>query len=97
MKKILIIEDHRELASQMRTYLERGGYGVETAGSYYDALDKLDIGCDLALLDINLPDKDGYHLIERGKQKDVRVIITMVKNDESFIVKAFDQGGGRLF
>lgn len=47
---------------------------------------------DVALLDINLPDKDGQYLIEKLKDKDIRVIVTTVKNDEDFIVKALDQG-----
>ena len=43
-------------------------------------------------MDINLPDKDGQHLIERLKDKDIRVIVTTVKNDEDFIIAALDQG-----
>lgn len=52
----------------------------------------MNVDMDVALLDINLPDKDGQHLIERLKDKDIRVIITTVKNDEDFIIAALDQG-----
>lgn len=52
----------------------------------------MNVDMDVALLDINLPDKDGQYLIEKLKDKDIRVIVTTVKNDEDFIVKALDQG-----
>jgi two-component system OmpR family response regulator len=92
MKKILIIEDNAEIAGQMGKYLSNKGYEVNIASSYYDALYKININYDVALLDINLPDKDGDYLIEKLKEKDIRVIVTTVKNDEDFIVKSLDKG-----
>ena len=92
MKKILIIEDNEDLAFQIKKYLTKNGYGVEIANSFYEADYKMSIDIDVALLDINLPDKDGQYLIERLKDKNIRVIVTTVKNDEDFIVKALDQG-----
>ena len=92
MKSILIIEDNYEIAVQIKKYLNNIGYKVDIASSYYDALSKLNINIDVALLDINLPDKDGHHLISKLKDRDVRVIVTTVKNDEDFIVKSLDQG-----
>ncbi len=52
----------------------------------------MNIDIDVALLDINLPDKDGQYLIERLKDKDIRVIVTTVKNDEDFIIASLDRG-----
>ena len=92
MKNILIIEDNKEIALQMEKYLVNKGYGVEIASSFYEASYKMNVDMDVALLDINLPDKDGQHLIERLKDKDIRVIITTVKNDEDFIIESLDQG-----
>ncbi|EGC84317.1 response regulator transcription factor [Anaerococcus hydrogenalis] len=92
MKKILIIEDNEDLAFQIKKYLTKNGYGVEIANSFYEADYKMSIDIDVALLDINLPDKDGQYLIEILKDKNIRVIVTTVKNDEDFIVKALDQG-----
>lgn len=92
MKKTLIIEDNLEIASQIKQYLTNHDYDVAVAVSYYDALNKLNINYDVALLDINLPDKDGNYLIEKLKDKDIRVIVTTVKNDEDFIVKSLDKG-----
>lgn len=92
MPKILIIEDNKDIALQMEKYLTKNGYEVEIAGSFYEASFKLNIDFDVALLDINLPDKDGQHLIEKLKEKDIRVLVTTVKNDEDFIIAALDQG-----
>ena len=92
MKKILIIEDNEEIALQIKKYLSKNGYEVDLASSYYEALYKMDINLDCALLDINLPDKDGQYLIGKLKDKDIRVIVTTVKNDEDFIIESLDQG-----
>ena len=92
MKNILIIEDNKEIALQMEEYLVNNGYEVEIASSFYEANYKMNVDMDVALLDINLPDKDGQHLIKKLKDKDIRVIVTTVKNDEDFIIAALDQG-----
>ena len=92
MKSVLIIEDNKEIALQMEKYLVNNGYEVEIASSFYEATYMMNVDMDVALLDINLPDKDGQYLIEKLKDRDIRVIVTTVKNDEDFIVKALDQG-----
>lgn len=92
MKSVLIIEDNKEIALQMEEYLVNNGYEVEIASSFYKANYKMNVDMDVALLDINLPDKDGQHLIKKLKDKDIRVIVTTVKNDEDFIIAALDQG-----
>ena len=92
MKRILIIEDNEDIGLQMKRYLIKNGYEVDLAKSFYEATFKMNVDIDVALLDINLPDKEGQHLIERLKEKDIRVIVTTVKNDEDFIIEALDQG-----
>lgn len=92
MKKILIVEDNREIAIQIEKYLKGNGYDVDIAESFYDALYKINIEYDAALLDINLPDKNGDNLIKKLKEKDIRVIVTTVENDEDFIVKSLNKG-----
>ncbi len=92
MKRILIIEDNEDIGLQIKRYLLKNGYEVDLAKSFYEATFKMNVDIDVALLDINLPDKDGQHLIERLKEKDIRVIVTTVKNDEDFIIAALDQG-----
>ena len=92
MKQILLIEDNLDIARQIKTYLEKNNYQVALAKNYYEALYKMNVDIDVALLDINLPDNDGGDLIEKLKDKDIRVIVTTVKSDEDFIIKALDHG-----
>ena len=92
MRKILIIEDNEEIALQIKKYLVKNSYEVELASSFYEATYKINVDMDVALLDINLPDKEGQHLIEKLKDRDIRVIVTTVKNDEDFISESLDQG-----
>lgn len=92
MKKILLIEDNLDIAKQIKTYLEKNNYQVALSKDYYEALYKINVDIDVALLDINLPDKDGEDLIEKLKDKDIRVIVTTVKSDEDFIIKSLDHG-----
>lgn len=92
MYRLLIIEDDKKIAQQIFKYLESMEYSVDIAGSYEEAIYKMNSFFDLALLDINLPDKDGTSLLTVLKNKDIRVIITTVKNDENFIVRALDSG-----
>lgn len=92
MKQILLIEDNLDIARQIKTHLEKNNYQVTLAKNYYEALYKMNVDIDVALLDINLPDKDGEDLIEKLKDKDIRVIVTTVKSDEDFIIKSLDHG-----
>lgn len=92
MKKILIIEDNKEIGMQIKRFLLKNQYEVDLVNSYFDALNKIDIKYDACLLDINLPDRDGHHLIDELKNKDIRIIITTVKSDENFIIDSLDNG-----
>ncbi|WP_353096138.1 response regulator transcription factor [Tissierella praeacuta] len=92
MYKILLIEDDKKISMQIREFLEKMDYKVTIANSFEDAISKIDGYFDLALLDINLPDKEGIGLLKILKDKEIRVIITTVKNDEKFIVNSLDNG-----
>ena len=90
--RILIIEDDLRIGQQIRVFLEKEKYMVSIAQSYWEAREKMRENYDLALLDISLPDKEGDGLIKELKKRQIRIIITTVKNDENFIVKALDKG-----
>ena len=67
MKKVLILEDEENIRSFVVINLQRAGYETVEAGSGQQALDKLadnpDIG--VAILDIMLPDMDGFEVCRR--------------------------------
>ena len=92
MKKIILIEDDEILSNQIYTYLSKNNFYVEICKSYKEAINKINNYFDLAILDINLPDNDGINLLNILRNNSIRVIITTVKNDEKFIVRALDNG-----
>jgi DNA-binding response OmpR family regulator len=57
---ILLVEDERKLRELVRSYLERGGFTVLSAGSGAEALSLADSAMpDLVVLDLGLPDVPG--------------------------------------
>lgn len=92
MKKLILIEDDEILSSGIASYLSKNDFEVETCKKFEEAKIKINNSFDLAILDINLPDRDGIKLLNILKENNVRVIITTVKNDEKFIVRALDNG-----
>lgn len=66
-ERILIVDDEEDLRSTYRLILERAGFAVEEAASGAEALALAATGPDLVLLDIHLPDMDGYEVCRRLK------------------------------
>src|SRR3954467_539365 len=63
---ILVVEDNADEALVLRMRLEAEGYGVLTVDTGSDALHLLGSGlCDMAILDVNLPDIHGFELCRR--------------------------------
>lgn len=65
MIRLLVAEDDQDLLMVLQTRLEASGFKVETATTGQEALDKIrNSPPDLALLDILLPVKDGYKVVQ---------------------------------
>ncbi len=67
-KKILYVEDDKDIASTVRTILEKEGYVVELAYSGKSAIRMAQKGFDLFLLDVMLPDMSGWDTFEKIKK-----------------------------
>ena len=86
MKKVLILEDEENIRSFVVINLRRAGYDVIEAGTGQEALDKLrdypDIG--VAILDIMLPDIDGFEVCRRirAASKQIGVIMLTARTQE---------------
>lgn len=86
MKKVLILEDEENIRSFVVINLKRAGYSVVEAGTGEEALDKLqkypDIG--VAILDIMLPDIDGFEVCRRirATNKQMGVIMLTARTQE---------------
>lgn len=80
MKKVLILEDEVNIRSFVVINLKRAGFQAIEAGSGQEALDKLrenpDIG--VAILDIGLPDIDGFEVCRQIRATNKRIGIIML-------------------
>ncbi len=68
--KIIIVDDEREIADLIGLYLENDGYEVKKFQTGEQALRDID-GCEpaLAVLDVMLPDTDGFILLRRIREE----------------------------
>lgn len=78
MIKILVVEDDKHVRKLMNAVLKREGYEVVTAGNGKEALEVLEVQhIDLIILDIMMPEMDGYEFAEELKEADNRIPILM--------------------
>lgn len=83
MAKILIIEDEKELANILRSYLERANYEVLSAYRGDTGLNEWETKHpDLVLLDLNLPGMDGLDVARAIRRKDETPIIMVTARVE---------------
>ena len=86
MKKVLILEDEDNIRSFVVINLRRAGYEAIEAGTGMDALERLrenpDIG--VAILDIMLPDIDGFEVCRniRATNKQIGIIMLTARSQE---------------
>lgn len=93
--KILIVEDDLKIREELKILLEREGYQVEVLSSFLNTVE--DIRCrdyDLLLLDINLPDKNGFMICkEIKKDKQTPIIFVTSRNTEEDELNSILSGG----
>ncbi|AIQ60051.1 response regulator transcription factor [Paenibacillus borealis] len=78
MIKILVVEDDKHVRKLMNAVLKREGYEVITAENGREALEVLEVQhIDLIILDIMMPEMDGYEFAEELKEADNRIPILM--------------------
>lgn len=83
--KLLIIEDEIQLAQSMISYLSGENYVCEYAGTYQQALAKIDMfEYECILLDIMLPGGDGIQLLEEIKKREKEEGIIIISAKDSF-------------
>ena len=69
-EKILVVDDEKEIADLLKLYLENDGYCVQTFDNGADALKSVaEDAPDLAILDIMLPDTDGFSVCRKIREK----------------------------
>ncbi len=95
MKKILLVEDDRTLSETLTRHLDQNGYHTTWAYTKEDAVTKIrNLKFDLILLDITLPDGNGFAVCEEIRQIsiDTRIIFLTAKDLENDIIKGYNMG-----
>jgi two-component system, OmpR family, copper resistance phosphate regulon response regulator CusR len=84
MKRILIVEDEPRISSFLEKGLSASGFAPAVTDKGNDALLMAQTGeFDLVILDIGLPDKDGFEVLEELRRKDKRVPVIMLTARDS--------------
>lgn len=81
--KLLVVEDHEQLSTNMQSYLSKEGYVCEVARTYQEAVEKLyAYEYDMVALDLMLPDGSGMDLLRSIKENwpKLCVLIISAKN-----------------
>lgn len=84
MRKILLVEDDKGIVNSLFLLLTKEGYKVETAYNGVEALEKFkSFNPDLILLDLLLPEKDGWEVCkEIRKVSNIPIIMLTAKDQE---------------
>ena len=94
MKKILLVEDNDTIVMGLKYLLEKENFEVKTVKNLeetYKIAEKEKF--NLYLLDINLPDGNGFDICSKLKEKeDVPIVFLTARDDEKDIVKGLDMG-----
>ena len=91
--RILIVDDEAAIRRLVRSAVERSGDTVSEAATAAEALVAAKReGCELVLLDLGLPDRDGMELVPLIKAMDRAVIVVTARDATAEKVTALDLG-----
>lgn len=94
-KRVLIIDDEQSLLESLEMFFSDGGYEVACAGSAREGLENTStFHPDVIILDIRLPDKDGFQVIEelRRQKNPTPIIMITAFHDMETTIKTVKLG-----
>ncbi|HEY6777737.1 MAG TPA: response regulator transcription factor [Thermoleophilaceae bacterium] len=93
-RRVLVVDDERQLLRAMRVILREAGFEVSTAGSVQEALDALAVRPpDAAILDLILPDGNGVDICRSIREwSEMPIIVLSAVGDEAEKVRALEAG-----
>ena len=92
--RILIVDDELSLRRLVRLYLAKAGFAVEEASTGPQALAVLRRGdIDLAIVDVMLPEVDGFEVVRRARRSSsIPIILLTARGEESSRVAGLEVG-----
>ena len=82
-ENILVVDDEKEIADLIEVYLKNDGYNVYKFYNGTEALKCIEnTPLDLALLDIMIPDVDGFHICQKIREKYYYPVIMLTAKSE---------------
>ncbi len=95
--RALVIDDSKSIRSILSKILMEIGFIVEEAGNGLEALDVIKKEkVDLALVDWNMPDMNGYEFIQEVRKdntyKDMRMMMVTTETEMNKVVEALEAG-----
>lgn len=93
-KTILIVDDEKEIRELLRLYIEKDGYSVIQAENGLEALKQAaSTRIDLAVIDIMMPELNGYQLIKGLRERsNLPIIIVSAKTENHEKILGLDLG-----
>ncbi len=97
MKKILVVDDDPYILMSLEFLMKKNNYQVMIARNGTEAMDSINtLKPDLILLDIMMPDVDGYsickHVKSKKELKNIHVVFISAKTKEADIEKGYQLG-----
>ncbi len=93
-QKILIADDNEDIREVLRVLLESEGFEVDEATDGDEAVEKTDSTVDLIILDIMMPNKNGYKACVEIREKTmVPILFLTAKTEDSDKTMGFSSGG----
>jgi DNA-binding response OmpR family regulator len=93
---VLVVEDEPDIAMTTRLSLELAGYRVLVAETAEQARDRIGEPIDAVVLDLRLPDRDGWWVVDefrrRPEEASVPIVICSAHASPATLARARDQG-----
>lgn len=94
MPRLMIVDDEPEITAMLKRYFVREGYETVTALTGAEALRKLRCAPDMVLLDVNLPDMDGFAVCRALREHlDCPVLFLTARVEDADKLSGFACGG----
>jgi DNA-binding response OmpR family regulator len=96
-KKVLIVDDEANIVAALEYLLQRSGYEVRSAPNGEEALQQVEsFGPDLVLLDVMMPQRSGYDVCQRIRERPewnrIRILMLSARGRDAEVNKGLSLG-----